>query len=290
LVVGSLLVLLPLLSLLLSGLILEEIWWPFLGAAAIALLVLLACIVSRFARPPAHRPGSRGILAVSALLALLAFVVIALSWRFLATFQAGGGEGIEIMATAQVGIYDVQVVRADEAGNLIEWLNGNQFHFDEADQEVFDDYLRHGWCFAVAKVDPARDDEGAAGSEGLVAPLILRFASDAPVYPLALTATAGQKTEILLYLFSQEKWATDGRLQLHFAGRYATRFARDSWWDEVLPTFGGVKPQGFFDGQDYALPYLCKFKGTLTARQMRLDLVFTPAEDQEPYRKHIFIW
>jgi hypothetical protein len=41
---------------------------------------------------------------------------------------------------------------------------------------------------------------------------------------------------------------------------------------------------------DTMLPYLCKFKGTLTPAQMEKDKVLVPAEDDEPYRKHIVMW
>ena len=35
---------------------------------------------------------------------------------------------------------------------------------------------------------------------------------------------------------------------------------------------------------------LCKFKGTLTAAQMRDDLVFQAASDNTPYRETKWIW
>jgi hypothetical protein len=52
----------------------------------------------------------------------------------------------------------------------------------------------------------------------------------------------------------------------------------------------GVEPAGYFSRADLALPYLCRFGGTLTPEGMREDLVFTRAENNEPYPKRIFIW
>jgi hypothetical protein len=49
-------------------------------------------------------------------------------------------------------------------------------------------------------------------------------------------------------------------------------------------------PKGFFDPMKMEFPYLCKFKDTLTPDQMREDIVFTKAQDDEPYREHIVRW
>ena len=38
------------------------------------------------------------------------------------------------------------------------------------------------------------------------------------------------------------------------------------------------------------LSFLCKFKGTLTPAQMEKDMIFAPAQNNEPYRKHITVW
>jgi len=47
---------------------------------------------------------------------------------------------------------------------------------------------------------------------------------------------------------------------------------------------------GFLAGAKTDLSYLRKFKGTLTAEQMREDLMLALAEDDDPYRKHIITW
>jgi len=135
----------------------------------------------------------------------------------------------------------------------------------------------------VARVDPTRSSDDGIIAEGLVAPLILRFETDAPVYPLALTATAGHDTQVLLYVLSQRKWQNDGRLELEYAG--GVDMSRIEWMcEEVVPE----PPTGCLE--DANLPYLAKFKGTVTPAQMEEDLVLTPAEDDEPYRKHIVRW
>lgn len=54
--------------------------------------------------------------------------------------------------------------------------------------------------------------------------------------------------------------------------------------------YGEVEPAGFFSGSDLALPYLCKFKGTLTPEQMREDLTLALAADSRSYRQRIITW
>ncbi len=189
---------------------------------------------------------------------------------------------VEVIKAEQVGVYDVQVVKALDAGELIEWLNQNRFRFDEEDTQVFEQYLQRGWCFVVARIDPSSGTSEQAVSGGLVAPLIMRFQAQVPVYPLTLTATSGHETAVLLYMLSDGKWQNDGRLALQYAGR--TRLPRR---DDLV---SGVEPEGFFSRADLALPYLCRFGGTLTPEQMREDLVFTRAEDNKPYPKRVFIW
>lgn len=189
---------------------------------------------------------------------------------------------VEVIKAEQVGVYDVQVVKALDAGELIEWLNQNRFRFDEEDTQVFEQYLQRGWCFVVARIDPSSGTSEQAVSGGLVAPLIMRFQAQVPVYPLALTATSGFETQVLLYVLSDGKWRNDGRLALQYAGR-----ARLPRRDDLV---AGADPEGFFSRADLALPYLCRFGGTLTPEQMREDLVFTRAEDDKSYPKRVLVW
>ena len=135
----------------------------------------------------------------------------------------------------------------------------------------------------MAQVDPIRStNQNQIAWEGLVAPLILRFETDAPVYPLALTATAGHDTQVLLYVLGKHKWENDGRLDLEYAGK--ARVESSKRYVE------GPADMAAACLDDAMLPYLCKFKGTLTPAQMESDLVLAPAENDRPYRKHITVW
>jgi hypothetical protein len=252
---------------------------PLLGS----FLTALACLHSfRYPRMRWVRRHRRWLI-IGAFLALAPSVYALFVVIFRTGTSAQPATSVEVIKAEQVGIYDVQVIKADQATQLIQWLNQNQFQFDDTDIQVFEEYLRRGWCFVVARIDPSSEaDDQAVVSEGLVAPLIMRFQAEAPVYPLALTATSGHNTQILLYVLSDRKWQSDSRLALHYAsgGVYLGNY--------VLKA--GVEPEEFLYDLEMDLGYLCKFKSTLTPEQMREDLVLASAKDTEPYRKHIIKW
>ncbi|MEW6356211.1 MAG: DUF2330 domain-containing protein [Planctomycetota bacterium] len=240
------------------------------------LVALLLCALSRRFRileAAAPRPGFLGCVL------LLLLVVIFL----FPTTLGGVRQYVEVLVAEQVGIYDVKVVKSDRADALIVWLNENKFKFDDSDREAFGKYIGRGWCFVVAKVNPSSKTQAhKIAMQGLAAPLIMRFPTEKAVYPLALTGTGGQPTEILLYTATRQKMTTDGRLELWFAGQ-----SRGSWLESYA---GDVEPKGFIAPSKEALSCLCKFKGTLTPDQMRDDLYLANAPDNVPYQKHITRW
>jgi hypothetical protein len=248
-----------------------------------SILTLLACWLSFYVPTMRFVQRHRKGLIIGAFLALLPSACGCLGlYMFPLSAWNPFPPSVEVVESEQVGIYDVQVVKAGDAGDLIEWLDQNRFRFDDEDTQAFDQYLQRGWRFVVARIDPSSGTGEQAVSGGLAAPLIMRFQAQAPVYPLALTATSGHETQVLLYVLSDGKWQNDGRLALHYAGR--TRLPQR----ENL--VAGVEPAAYFSRADLALPYLCRFGGTLTPEGMREDLVFTRAENNEPYPKRIFIW
>jgi hypothetical protein len=184
-----------------------------------------------------------------------------------------GRSPVDILKAETVGIYDVKVIRGEDATAVTEWLKGNGFGFGETDTKVLDQYVKKGWCFVAAKVDKEviSNSEGAV-SEGLVAPLILRFDSNEAIYPMALTGTTGFDTEVLLYVLSDHKMECGERLKLAYFGETSSPFAdKDS-----LEFFRDAKTRSW---------QMCKFKGILKPEKMKEDIVFKQAKDEEPYRE-----
>jgi hypothetical protein len=199
---------------------------------------------------------------------------------------ARGIDGVDVVKAQKAGVYDVKVIFSQNAEAVMEWLKENRFGFSDEDRQVFQDYVARGWCFVAAKVDPARGtEEKRIVSEGMAAPLLLKFASERPVYPLALTATAGMETEVLIYTLSDAK--------LTCAERLALQRARQM---EIQPILRSLVAQA--EVEEWSLlrdlpetpMMLCKFKGRLTPAQMKQDLEFAPAPDNEPYQERRIVW
>ena len=246
----------------------------FLTSLAVAAVIPVLCLFTPWLPLPEKIKKNTAFIAICCLLYFLLASLLMPAW--------GGSLGLEVLKSESVGIYDVQVVKSDDAEGLIEWLGETEFSYDERDMAVFDDYVKRGWCFVVAKVRPGEMDKGAkAVYGGLVAPLILKFASSGPVYPLALTGTTGQKTEVLLYVLSDKKMGCAGRIKLRYAGK--VNFRKHGRWE-------AIEPEGLVSEKERELGYLCKFKGVLTAEEMREDLVFAEAKDGDSYREWIVRW
>jgi hypothetical protein len=206
---------------------------------------------------------------------IVGFILIA--GLLMPTLGTAGGE-VDVLKAETVGIYDVKVIRGDDANAVTQWLKDNGFGFLETDKKVFDQYVKKGWCFVTAKVDKEVNPstEGAV-SEGLAAPLILRFDSKKVIYPMALTGTTGENTEVLLYIFSDHKMECGDRLKLAFFGETSNPFRQRDYFT--------LEPNDFFHDVKTELWQMCKFKGTLKPDQMKEDIVFKQAKDDKPYRE-----
>ena len=114
--------------------------------------------------------------------------------------------------------------------------------------------------------------------EGMADPLILSFQSPSPIYPLALTATGGFDTEVLLYVFGDKQYECGGRVKLRYSG--FTKWDISAILMDYIPDLGIV----------YTTPILTKFKQTLSPEEMREDLVFEPVAKHKPYRETVWVW
>lgn len=250
----------------------------------VLMLLFLAVIVTLFAiRIWRWLRGKKAQIDVS-LKKASSFLVIIWLFLFLAFIAVPGMETtVEIVRAQQVGIYDVKVIKAESGEDIIAWLNEHGYRFNDKDREVFESYVKRGWCFVTARVDLERaEKEGFSSEEGLVNPLVMLFESEKTVYPLALTGTIGSEVEVLLYVFGSHKVADA-------SGRFPVRYAGETDM-EYLKRYMVFQPEDFHEKWDFKQNYLTKLKARLTPEQMNEDLVLEKAPDNEPYREHVYRW
>lgn len=210
---------------------------------------------------------------------MLFFVAVILSIGLFGRSISATFHGITVLRNEAVGIYDVQVVRAEEGAGLISWLQEGGFQFEASDRIVLDEYIRAGWCFVAGVLRPGETPGLKRGLDGLLDPIILRFSSPEPVYPLKLTGTVGADTEVVIYVVAHHKTVADERMELAFAAPLEDDFLRELQGE-----------QHALREWELNLTFLSKFGGTLTPADMRTDLVFKRAADDDVYLQKEFRW
>lgn len=200
-------------------------------------------------------------------------------------FFASAGKSatsVEVIKSKKAGIHDVRVIKAESAGDLIEWFNRYGFQSGPEDKEAIQAYIDRGWCFVASRIEHISDPQDPSKvSNHLLAPLILTFKTPRPVYPTALTATGGYDTEILIYLGTMTPFNTSAPIQLrgheihpHMDVEYAI----------------GTEENDSIDSRTVRFKHLSKYKSTLTPEQMEKDIVFEPSEALPEYREHKIRW
>jgi len=241
---------------------------------------LLVSLVSSVSGWPRWVRDRRRRIVLGSFAALFLVFLKLMSLTFGSGVESGPG-GVEILSHEQVGVYDVHVITSTDAGALLRWLRDGGFAYDEENEGAFRDYVEKGWCFVTARI--GRDSDAPRDrlvGDGLVAPLVLSSSSRVPIYPLALTATAGRSTELLLYVAGGTKVDCGNRLRTAFANTVR-------WWP-VSSVEDGITPSDFPLPDALERPYLTKFTGTLEPTEMKDDLVFFPAPDNQPVRDTVY--
>jgi hypothetical protein len=107
--------------------------------------------------------------------------------------QAGMADeksAVEVLETKEVGIYEIKVLAASEAGDLAKWLSENGYQFPEKGSYILEDYIKNKWYYTAVKIRPeiVWKDVTEKLRTGQAAPLKLTFKSDKIIYPLKITS------------------------------------------------------------------------------------------------------
>ena len=110
---------------------------------------------------------------------------------------------VQVLERTIIGPYDVAILSAQDPTALVDWLNSNGYSFPEEGEKILDDYITKEWYFVATRINTG---EEATGLEvGTIEPLKLSFESDEIIYPLRITSLSSKASEVLLYVFADQK-------------------------------------------------------------------------------------
>ncbi|RYD24807.1 MAG: DUF2330 domain-containing protein, partial [Verrucomicrobiaceae bacterium] len=104
--------------------------------------------------------------------------------------------GVEVVRIQNAGTFQATTLRSRDASSLTEWLDLNGYAQAPQAKAAIEEYVLEGWFFVAMKV--RREGNNKTGA---LHPVTFRFASEKPVYPMRLTATATRNQPLTLDLF-----------------------------------------------------------------------------------------
>jgi hypothetical protein len=196
-------------------------------------------------------------------------------------------DSVQVLDRSIVGSYDTATLRASTSNHLIEWLSANGFSTGgEMAQEV-DSYIREGWVFVAMRL--RRDDAGQAIMTPH--PMVFRFSTPAPIYPMRLTGTGSSHLKLDLYVAGDHRASVDrmrvawcGNLDWLSAEQQESVSSQDldgsTSWDR-----GRAHPEIARLSNRAAV--LTKLVGSFSPQQMRSDLAIE-FEPMRPARDEVY--
>ena len=155
-------------------------------------------------------------------------------------------ESVEVIEMKQVDIYDVAILQATNATNLVDWLNDNNFIVPTETIPVLQEYCdQDDFYFVVNKINlsnqyttPSEIEQATQDLEdGIATPLKISFQPSQPFYPMQMTSINEGNTKIHVYFISNhhvqdnsgflsiEKFAYKSRMSIMYSqniGDYIT--------------------------------------------------------------------
>ena len=115
--------------------------------------------------------------------------------------ESASKDSVIVVEEKDVGDFKATVLTADNAEELVAWLNDNGFEFQDEDLDNFEYYVeRGGYYFVAMKVNM---DEASIGSDGMVngklRPVEFVFESEYPMLPLRIMAHDMDPMSFTLY-------------------------------------------------------------------------------------------
>jgi hypothetical protein len=200
---------------------------------------------------------------------------------------AAPDDGVMVIKSGQVGIFQWELLKADSAQSFTDWLTANQFPTRSSAQSAFDYYVQAGWYFVAFRITAS----ASAPPQGYrvcgdLGPIQLSFATPQAVVPARIASADGPETKVQwrIYTISAHRLAT-----LTPGVSATTRFAGTLSAD-VLATSPSVATLATTDEwltkTDVVFyPADQGSKGVITTNPLSQDIAFDPATSDAAYRE-----
>ncbi|HEU4326208.1 MAG TPA: DUF2330 domain-containing protein [Roseiflexaceae bacterium] len=225
---------------------------------------------------PTARLGQRGIFEE---LAELTKPQVRVSYRLIPPFDFGMTSGsaggapppVELLDRQQLGPFDVSTLAARDAGALAAWLDANGYTLAPGTAALLQPYIDQGWTYVAIRLS----GDGGAPLSGWLDPIQISFPTDAPVYPMRLSAVAKGPLLVTLYVLA------DHRMDVSLATERETPFAD---WVAPADLPAGSALAGLLGER----MFLTKFEYTFFSPAMiDSDAALTRAASDEVFRSSI---
>lgn len=186
---------------------------------------------------------------------------------------------VSVLSRDLVGIFDVLVLAADEAGSLVDSLD-TWGYLHESNREMAEpilaDYVARDWVFVAMRVDSSAFDPDYPEDyywDGGIDPVTMTFTVDAPVYPMRISAiSAPPRADVSVFTIADDR--------MMFAGartRYANQLS-DREWREIAGAYPLLASR-LEPGQ-----WLTRLERTMGAIDMDSDLAIVRSGERGEFR------
>ncbi|MHC4942436.1 MAG: DUF2330 domain-containing protein, partial [Planctomycetota bacterium] len=203
-------------------------------------------------------------------------------------------DGVTVLEQKIVGVYDITVLAADDAGALSRWLNNHGYSFPQGREDVLRHYTDKRWFYVAMRID--RKALGNIELEklkiGELQPVRFTFAAHEMVYPMKISSINSGETEVLLYLLSDAPAVVKGD-----PGREGLSITKNIAhdWKRHDPEYGTFRKE---DGQGLPLTWaaldlredlalsICKYRVVFDTAEIVDDLTFVPFDPIEYWNRN----
>ena len=116
--------------------------------------------------------------------------------------------GVTVIEEKEVGDYTTTVLRANDATDLIEWLDENDYNYQDSDEKTFDYYIDEGgYYFTALKINTTDTTDMSLTRPAFNAkltPIEIAFQADAPILPIRIMKADMNAMSLTLYTLGED--------------------------------------------------------------------------------------